>query len=274
MSFAETAARTLKRLMVGGKATEGPTWIPRLWLGLSKEFERENDYTKLVQRSTVPSDNTPVEALDDLESKYGVSIFPGSTPEERLSRIKQRASTAGHGGPAWLEGQVQTAGYTLYLHRHADHAGDTIAIPMGTADGDIMETEEDEDMIVLPYPSYFPGILIVSSPAARATGTPEYGQIFSSALYTADGDAMVTADGEDMNTLVVFSYPFPEAFVVPIDDLTAWNRVLYLSPYADRLAALESELLEVTVNEYRFLRKLIIQNKYLRDWCIAQVKVV
>jgi hypothetical protein len=73
---------------------------------------------------------------------------------------------------------------------------------------------------------------------------------------------------------VVFSYPFPEAFVIPDDDITAWNRVLYLSPYADRLAALDSELLEVTVNEYRFLRKLIIQNKYLRDWCIAQVKVV
>jgi hypothetical protein len=107
------------------------------------------------------------------------------------------------------------------------------------------------------------GELICSSPQVKAGrryltqyGTMQYG---GSSVYGTSDPA--------------YSYPQPGRFLIPSDPVY-WGRFFFLSPFADRLAINNGELLELTAEEYRYFRELIIQIKYLRDWCIAQVKVV
>lgn len=121
MSLSQVIARTLKRLMVGGRATEGATWLARLYDGLSQEFRRVNEFRHLVVRSVVPNRDLPEEALEDMERKYGLRESSVFTNAERLARILERARLDGSGGPDWLQDILQLAGFPLYVHANINN---------------------------------------------------------------------------------------------------------------------------------------------------------
>jgi hypothetical protein len=66
-----------------------------------------------------------------------------------------------------------------------------------------------------------------------------------------------------------YSYPQPLEFSATID-ATAWGKVFFLSPIEGRVAT-ESEMLYISDEKMQYLKKLIIEIKFLRNWCIAQV---
>ncbi|MBE3064405.1 MAG: hypothetical protein IMZ69_05235 [Spirochaetes bacterium] len=253
-------ARTLKRLTVGGRVLDGVTWFPKLYEGLSKEFGRVDDYRKKVLAAAIPNENLPTESLDDQEAKYGIENYLGFTDQERVDRIMERANRDGNGGADWLQEQVQQAGFTLYVISNGKQP--TSSMQYG---GDIQYAETVQYGISVSRinPATVLGELICSSPPAKAGrryltqyGLMQYG---GSSLYGTANPA--------------FSYPQPRRFLIPSDPLQ-WGRFFFLSPFADRLAINDGELLELSAEEFRYLRRLIIQTKYLRDWCVAQVKIV
>ena len=96
----------------------------------------------------------------------------------------------------------------------------------------------------LPYtdPRVEPGELIASSPNSNIGGVPGPG----------------------------VAYPTPNSFTVPADSDT-WGYVFFLSPFPDSLAT-SIELLGLSEQELRYLKKLVLQLKFTRNWCIMQVK--
>lgn len=98
----------------------------------------------------------------------------------------------------------------------------------------------------LPYtdPQTVSGQLIVSSPNGNIGGTPASG----------------------------FAYPDPQPFSITSDP-NQWGYFFFLSPFSDRVA-LESEQEIITVENFAFLEKTVIQLKHVRNWCIAQVSII
>ena len=263
-SIAVGIARTIKRLMVGGQQNDGTNYIPKVVTGLSGEFNRLNDYRKLVHRSMAASDNIPVEAIDDIENKYGIDNYLGLTNEERVARIIERASTNGNGGADWLQEQVRQAGFDLYVIENEPKETEEMQYGADTP----QYSERVQYAQILRYIDTVGvlGELIVSSPVKKAgrryDPSSQYGGTTQYSVATLYG----TVD-ED------FTYPQPGRFLLPTDS-KYWKYVFFLSPFSTRIVETESELLEVTAEQFRYLRKLIIQTKFLRNWCIAQVKIV
>jgi hypothetical protein len=252
-------ARTLKRLNVGGKVLDGVTWLPKLYTGLSKEFGRVRDYRKKVLAAAIPDENIPVESIDDLETKYGIENYLGLSDAQRIERIVARATGQGNGGLDWLQEQIQQAGFPLYVILNSVQP--IMAMQYGGSSQYSVSAEYGQ-LLPRTNPASVLGKLIYSSPAEKAGrrylsqyGTMQYG---STQYGTADP---------------AYSYPAPREFTIPYLPLR-WGKIFFLSPFPDRLATTDAELLSITAEAYRFFRKLVIQTKYLRDWCIAQVKVV
>lgn len=241
MSLATAFARTLKRLMVGGRVTEGVTWLPKLYEGLSKEFERVADYRRDVLRSTVPSDRLPDDAVADLERKYGIEYFTPPALSARKARIIERAQGGGNGGADWLQDIIQQGGFDLYV---VSAAGTDPATALGK--------------------------LIVSSPPGSAglgyATQYEIDRQYSAAV--GDSTTMYgTRSFPDKLTPNPLRYSKEAAGGTP-------ERVFYLSPIEDTVVTDAGDLLSVTEEEYRYLRRQVIRSKFARDWCIAQVVVV
>jgi hypothetical protein len=56
------------------------------------------------------------------------------------------------------------------------------------------------------------------------------------------------------------------------DDPARWGFYFWVSPFSDRPAANNGELLLVTADELQILKNLIIGSKLSRNWCVLQVK--
>jgi hypothetical protein len=256
MSVAESIARTIARLNDVTAFSPGP-WMQKVYEGLSKEFERFNTFKNLVLCATVPSSGLCTEALDDLESKYGISYLGDVADQERIDRIIERASLYGAGGKDWLEQQIQAAGFPLYVIEN------TPTVAFETQYGDDTQHQISTQYAIMPDkidPGSVAGILITSSANRRGArrvvpesqyGTGQYGEPeYSTPDFT-------------------YAYPQPGQRQIPTD-ATLWGRVFFLSPFSDRVAA-PSEMLLMGNEKIRYLIKLVTQIKYLSRWCIAQV---
>ncbi len=254
-------ARTLKRLLAGGRVTDGPVWLAKLYAGLAPEFNRLSEYKGKVMAAAVPNENLPAEALDDLEAKYGIEHYLGLSEQERINRILERASGTGCGGPDWLQEQLQQAGFPLYVIANGKQS--TAAVQYG--DFQYSRAVQYGQSVSRTNPASVPGELIVSSPPIKG-GWPYLTQYGAARQYSP------VMQQYSKVTDPAYTVPQPARFLIPYE-AKYWVRFFFLSPFADRLAASEEELLSLTAEQFRYLKRLVIQIKYLRDWCIAQVKI-
>lgn len=224
--------------------------------GLSAEFNRVNSYRERVKTSTVPNDNMDVDSIEDYETKYGIENLSTSTTEERIARIIQRASRDGNGGPDWLEAQIQGEGFPLYVIINEPESESSVP-----QFGDFQfDDVQFGGLVSYIDPRDVDGELVASSPNGNIGGLFEQ---FGSLQFGPTQQFGTLIDG--------VAYPRPRPFVLPSDP-DRWGYVFFLSPFSDRIAG-SSELLDVTEEEWRFLNKLILQLKYTRNWCIAQVNI-
>jgi len=256
MAISDSIATTMRRIALAGGILGGPT-IRKLWQGLSREFGRVWDYLGLVEAATVPSDAIPVEALSDLEAKYGISALGELSDDERIARLVERASQYGSGGAGWLQQQIQAAGFPLYVIEN-------VYIPGVETQFGAVQFDNVTQFGLMPGridPTTVPGILITSSPnrpgakviaAASQFGTAQFGGV------TQFGTA-----NED------YTNPQPAERGLPTDS-TLWAGVFFLSPFPDRIAT-EDEMLFISEEATRYLVKLVQAIKYLGRWCVAQV---
>ena len=257
MGIEASIERTIARLNNVSIFTFGD-WARRLYAGLSKEFGRVSEYKDKVLCATVPSTNLCTEALDDLEKKYGISYLGDVTDADRVNRIVERASFFGSLGSEWLQLQIQAAGFPLYVIENTPQVQDR------TQYGDDTQHNTSTQYAMMPKridPTTVGGILITSSPnkrgARRVVAASQYG------TQTQYSDGFYSTPDTD------YSYPQPAIRQLPTNP-TKWNRVFFLSPFPDRLAT-DDELLLMGNEQIRYLEKLVIQIKALRNWCIAQV---
>jgi uncharacterized protein YmfQ (DUF2313 family) len=257
MGIETSIERTIARLNDIAYFTFGD-WARRLYAGLSKEFGRVSEYKDKVLCATVPSESLCIEALDDLEKKYGISYLGDVTEQDRINRIVERASLFGSLGPGWLQQQIQAAGFPLYVIEN------TPQVQIETQYGDDLQHDTSTQYAMMPKridPTTVPGVLITSSPnkrgARRVVAASQYGTQtqYSDGFYSTPDDR--------------YSYPQPAIRQLPTDP-TKWGRVFFLSPFPDRLAT-DDEMLLMGDEHIRYLEKLVIQIKALRNWCIAQV---
>lgn len=194
--------RLLLRLFGKLDILHAAEWIPLLMEGIQLEFDRVNDFKKVVLSTVIPNSDMESDAVDDNIKKYGldyVNYLPGITETDKINFCIEAAALSGFSGPDWIEDQLQKAGFDFYVH----------SIPAATD------------------PATIPGILIV--------GTHPTGGSWS---YTGDSDY--------------------------------WPFYFILSPFDDHIATTE-ELSEISTYIFKILRKLIINLKFQRDWCILQV---
>jgi len=249
-------SRTLHRFLTSCSAFLSGTWIGKLADGLSAEPARISEMRDKVLCAAVPNVALCPEAIYDLENKYGIPHDDTRTDAQRIAAIVQRASRDGAGGPDWIELQIQAAGFPLYVVENKEK------IAEATLFGD-RQFDETTQFSVMPKrvdPSTVGGVLIVSAPNKRggtstaASAQMGTGQFGSSQFGTPDSSK---------------SYPQPARFSPPTDP-TTWNRVFFLSPIEGRLATFD-EMLLLSDEQIRELTRLVLQIKFLRNWCIAQV---
>ena len=256
MGIEESITRTLQRIGAVSEILNGPT-IRSLYTGIAQEFGRVKSYIDKVLCAAVPSSQLCTEALDDLEDKYGITYFGDVTTQERINRIIERASLYGAGGAEWLEDRIQEAGFPLYVIENVPGIAET------TQFGDV-QFDETTQFSLMPNridPSTVPGYLITSSAAMRSGGVTASSSQFG--VLNQFGSTQFGTPDER------FSYPQPADRQLPTNP-QLWGRVFFLSPFPDRLAT-ENELLYLSSEQLKYLERLIIQIKYLRNWCIAQV---
>ena len=251
----ESVARTIERIgTVAGVCGQN---VKALWRGLSKEFGRFVEYRDLVKCAAVPSSSLCIDAVDDLEKKYGLLKDDGLTDAERIARIVERAALFGSGGKDWLESQIQAAGFPLYVIEN---------VPMALVEtqfGDVQFSDTTQ-FGIMPNridPETVDGILITSV-AGQSGGAV----ILDSSQFGGTNQFGTTMFGtRDPG----YSFPQPRARLMPRDPVY-WPMVFFLSPFPDRLAALD-ELLVLSGDRYRYLIEMVQQIKHLHLWCVAQV---
>jgi len=249
--------KTLQR--IGTVAKVSGQNVRAVWAGLSKEFARFVEYRDIVKSASVPSEFLRIEALDDLEDKYGLPQAEEMTDEERIARVVERASIRGSGGIDWLEAQIQAAGFPLYVIENSPRPAEE------TQFGEDIQFSPTTQFGVMPKridPLTVSGILITSSAysagAGRLATESQFGvgmQFGTSFFGTRDPN---------------YIFPQPRERQIPTDT-QKWSRFFFLSPFPDRLASID-ELLLLSIEKIRYLEKLVQTIKYLHLWCIAQVQ--
>lgn len=259
MSMAESITRTLMRLGNVAEGLLGGPWLKKLYTGLAGEFDRISAYRDTVQSAIIPSAALPIAALDDLEAKYGLTYLQDLSDDARIARLIERASVDGSGGPAWLQSTIQAAGFPLYVIEN------TPALAAMTQYGADIEYGEATQYSVMPKyvnPATVAGILITSSPNKRSGPRIAAISQYGAAIQYNAGTQYSTRDA-------MYSYPQPMERQLPADP-QLWPKIFFLSPFPNRLAA-PSELLYLSDGQIQYLKRLVMQIKYLRNWCIAQV---
>lgn len=256
MAISNAIKNTLSR--IGTVASISGKNVQSVWTGISKEFGRFVDYRDLVKCATVPSGNLCVEALDDLEDKYGLPVAEEMTDSERVARIVERASIRGSGGIDWFEAQIQAAGFPLYVIENTPRPSEN------TLFGDVQfsPTTQFGLMPKRTDPLTVPGVLITSS-----ANSPGAGRLVASSQF---GIAMQFGSSFFGTVDPNYVFPQPRARQLPTDT-QKWSRVFFLSPFPDRLASID-EMLLLSQEKIRYLTQLVQTIKYLHLWCIAQVQ--
>ncbi len=253
-------ARTLRRLADHPAALTGQAWLPAIFNGLAGEFNRVVDFKNFVLSAAVPNDAIPTDALDDLEAKYGINNFLGVTTAYRIARVMERAYNQGSGGSGWLQDRIQEAGFPLYVIENTPQPATAIqfdsptpqfspAIQFGQVTSRIDPGTVYGELIVSSPPKKLGTVYTTQYGVATQYGTVEYGTVDPS-----------------------YSRPQPVQFSIPTD-ATKWGFFFFLSPTEGAIVTDPDDLYPVTPEEFRYLKRLIIQSKFLRNWCIAQVAV-
>jgi hypothetical protein len=256
MAISNAIKNTLSR--IGTVATISGKNVQAVWTGLSKEFGRFVDYRDLVKCATVPSDDLCVEALDDMEDKYGLPAAEEMTDSERVARIVERASVRGSGGIDWFEAQIQAAGFPLYVIENTPRPSEN------TLFGDVQFSPTTQFGLMPKRidPLTVPGVLITSS-----ANSPGAGRLVASSQFGIGMQFGTSFFGTvDPN----YVFPQPRDRQLPTDT-QKWSRVFFLSPFPDRLASID-EMLLLSSEKIRYLTQLVQTIKYLHLWCIAQVQ--
>lgn len=255
MSIKESIAATIRRLNLHGIVMRIPIFGKALYEALSCEFERVNDYRKIVLSSTVANKDIDESTIDDNEKKYGIIPISTDTKEERICRIVEKAQRDGNGGIDWFQSQIQAAGFELYVHLNTKTVS---SVPQfgNHQFGQILFGGS----VNYTDPRTIDGIIVASSPNGNV-----------GALYENFGTFQFGSQqfGEKVEGT---TNPRPREFTISSDPNT-WGYFFFLSPYEDRIAN-SAEFLQLTEEQWRYLRRLIMQLKHLRNWCIAQVEVV
>ena len=255
MSIKTAIARTLRRLNLQGVVMSLPVFGKAVYDALSCEFDRVNEYRTIVTKSAVPNENMSPDTIDDYESKYGIEQDATATNTERIDRIIERAQRDGNGGPDWLQDQIQKAGFPLYVILN------TKTVSLVPQFGNFQFNQiEFGGSINYTDPRTIDGELIASSPNGNI------GPLFENFGIYQFGNAQFGA------LVANTANPRPRIFVVNSDPDT-WGYLFFLSPVADGTVS-SGGLLQVTQQQFNFLKKTIIQLKHVRNWAIAQVEIV
>lgn len=254
MSIKTSIANTLRRLNVHGRIMALPIYGQALYDAIAEEFDLLNDFRNQVSSAVVPNVNMDSDTIEDFESKYGIANISTSSDKTRIERIIERASGNGNGGADWFEERIQAAGFDLYVHVNEQNVTESPSF------NDYQFNEvQFGDLVTYTDPRDIPGEIIASSPIDNIGGLFEQ----FGTEYQFDDLQFGTIDE-------TAAYPRPKTFSIPSDP-DRWGYVFFLSPSADEVVTDELDMLALTEEEYSFLHKLILQTKFTRNWCIAQV---
>ncbi len=254
MSMIDAIARTIKRLNVKGVITDFGSTGLALYRGIATEFNRVKDYYATIAESSVPNNSMSNLTIDDYESKYGITSVNAATDTDRIGRIIERASENGNGGADWLEEQIQKAGFQLYVHVNERIQGEAPQFADFQFGLQVQFGAQD----LYQDPRLVPGELLASSPSGNIG--PQFLQFGDFQFGTQVQFGTLDED---------FANPRPIIPIVPADP-SLWGYVFFLSPFEDRLAT-NVELLPITVSEWAFLKRMLLQTKFTRNWCVVQV---
>ncbi len=255
MSIKTSIARTIKRLNLQSFIMKLPVFGQALYDGLAEEFDRVNDFRTLVKTSVVPNENMDPSTIQDNEGKYGIDEDITATDEERINRIIERAQRDGSGGPDWLQEQVRQAGFDLYVILNIK------SVFTGFQFGNFQFGQiQFGASLTYTDPRTIDGKLIASSPNGNIGG--QFQNFGNFQFGTTQFGVLI--DG--------FAFPRPKPFTISSDP-NRWGYFFFLSPDPNGIVGAGS-LLSITQEQFDFLKKLVIQLKHTRNWCIAQVQVI
>ena len=255
----QSIKNTLKRLSGKIYIFNPIEWYPKLIAGLAVEFGRVRDFKNQVLSATVANPNMSVDAIDDYNKKYGIPDTLSGTDQEKICRIMEKASLNGQPGPDWLEDQLQSSGFILYVRENKPLIANvrqygnyqySISVQYGLTSRFI-------------NPDTIPGEIVVGSPPGG--GGRLYLNQYGTTQYGTVGVEYGTKDPDSLN-------PQPLKYI-RTDNPKYWGFYFVLSPFPDRLAVDENEFLSYTKNEFNYLKNLIIELKMQRNWCVLQAKL-
>jgi hypothetical protein len=110
-------------------------------------------------------------------------------------------------------------------------------------------------------PRTIDGELVASSPNGNIG--PLYEQFSASIEF---GDIQFGSLLEDA------ANPRPRPFIIGSDP-DRWGYVFFLSPFPDEIATDPNDFINISEQDWKFLKKLVIQLKHQRNWAIVQVEV-
>lgn len=233
-------------------------WFPLLMEGIAIEIDRVREYKNIVLSSVVANENMSEYSIEDYNIKYGISNSIPGTNAEKIARIVEKATLNGYPGAEWLQEQIQKAGFLLYVIENEPQTKNIRQYGLYQYRNTVQYglTSRFDD------PSDILGSLIVGSTPRGA------GRVF---LYRY-GVCQYSPDAQygtnDPNALNPQPVPYVRTLVEKY-----WGYYFTLSPFSDRVAASESEFLELSQDEYNYLVLIIKQLKMQRNWCILQAKV-
>ena len=280
--------RLIKRLLKGITNLFVVKFLKALIEGFALEYYRFIDFKDEILISVVPNKKMSVNSIADYNRMYGIPNSLSGTDEEKINRIIERSDITGFPGIEWLQDQIRNAGYDLYIHEQ-------FILPENILQwGDFQFADDIQFGITARFldPATVPGALIVNQPY-KGFGKiyiSQYGpailDVFSSMYgdiqygleeYGSIGDTIIsqygTADLQYGTPDLRYAYPQGQEYDVNKSAPSRFGFYFFLSPFPDRLA-FDYELLKITVDEYNYLRKLIIGSKLTRNYCIAQIEVI
>ena len=279
--------RLYKRLLKGITILSVVKDLKLLIEGIAVEFYRVIDYKDEVLRSVVPNENMSVDSIEDYNVMLGIPNSLSGTNSEKIARIIEKNYFYGFPGKDWLEGQIRKAGYDLYVIEN------TVQLTNQRQWNDFQFSESVQFGLTERFlnPVLVPGELIVNQPwgglgriyttqygpgsldvydsmyGSMQFGDYQYGSVNETIImqYGTDGLQYGTPD-------LTQTYPRAREYELTIDPMY-FGFYFFLSPFPDRTAEV-GELLELTVDQYIYLRRLVISSKLVRNYCIAQVVII
>jgi hypothetical protein len=254
MSLQDNIGKLLNRLSVKINLP-GFENLNNVYNGLAGEFARIIENKNVILSATVPNKNMTPDSIEDYNIKYGIPNNIGDTDEEQINRIMARSIFKGNGGKDFFEEQIQAAGFPLYVIENFPSEGTEPQL------GDLQLGDFQLGFTgAFINPNTVIGEWIIgSSPGGRGKkGLSVLGD------FQLGDFQLGTPDPE-------FTYPRPIEFNLTNEE-KYYGYVFFLSPFPDRLATLESELLELDYRQWAFFEQTVIELKLMRNWCLAQVK--